>query len=1118
MIKVHPLYLPVLCLVLSLAACKPADPAPALSPDKAADEILRFESLDAGTTGITFSNQLDINTLRSPLEYINVYNGGGVGIGDINNDGLPDIYFTGNQTGNKLYLNKGDFKFEDITDKAGVGCAGSWCTGTTLYDVNGDGLLDIYVCRAYYEDPGRRTNLLFINNGDLTFTEQAKQYGIADDGYSIVATFLDYDKDGHADLYVGNHPLKRMESFAYHIAQWNHPKHETSNRMYHNNGNGTFTDVTEQTGLLNYGWTLGVIAADLNQDHWTDLYVAVDHTEPDRYYINNGNGTFREVSKEKLGHMSHSSMGIDAADVDNNGLLDLAIVEMLGTNNFNEKTKMASMNPELFWEFVKNNYHYQYMRNMLQLSMGDGSFSEIGQMAGMHRTNWSWSSLLADFDNDGWKDLYVSNGYFREYLDKDHFKKIMHELEGSDVTQEKKNDLMVAFGKKAPSNKVENNYFHNNGDLTFTETGRTVGLNFLGFTSGAAYADLDLDGDLDLVANNINDPASVYRNLINQQRHYLRIQLVYPATVCPIGTKVKITTASGLQYQEYANTRGYQSSVDGILHFGLKDDTEANEVIISWPDGKQQTITHVKADQVIRVNHADAGKTGANLFPAVSHSFTDITSSAGIDFRHADTEFDDYQKQVLLPHKMSQFGPFTCTADVNADGLEDFFVGGGNGQPGALYLQGPGGKFTKADIKAFVIDQAVDDMGAAFVDANNDGLPDLYVASGGNEYAEGNEAYRDRLYINTGKGVLQKVMNALPDIRTAGSCVKPCDFDADGDMDLFVGGRHVPGKYPSPASSTLLENRGGGYFDVTESRAPGLKELGMVTDAQWTDINGDGRKDLLITGEWMPITIFQQQDGKFTNETATYGLTHTVGWWNRVSEGDFNGDGQTDYVLGNLGRNYKYTASETRPFEIYASDFDENGTFDIALGYYFDNNVLYPVRGLQCSSEQVPSLKEKFHTYKEYGSASIFEVYGDKLKSALHYQATQFSSCLMINRGFGKYDLVPLPSLAQLSPANAIVVDDFNGDGLTDILTAGNLYVSEVETGRADAGKGCLLINQGEASFKALYPYESGLWLNGDVKDIQPIRLGKEGTKAYVVTSNNDYLRLLGYTGNKDAF
>jgi hypothetical protein len=1072
---------------------------------------LQFELLSPEETGIFFNNYLNIDELKSPFENINVYNGGGVAIGDINNDGLPDIYFTGNQVGNRLFLNKGNFQFEDITESAGVGVEEGWSTGVTMYDVNGNGFLDIYVCRAYHDDPKLRENLLFINNGDLTFTEMAADYGLNDDGYSIVATFLDYNKDGHADLFVGNHPTGRMRSFGEHIQNFHNPSLETSDRLYKNNGDGTFSDVTVESGILNYGWTLGVIAADLNQDGWTDLFVAVDHTEPDRYYLNNGDGTFREVSDEKLMHMSHSSMGIDAADINNNGLLDLAVVEMLSTDNFNEKTKMASMNPDLFWTFVDNDYHFQYMRNMLHLNVGGGHFVEIGQMAGVHRTNWSWAALLADFDNDGWKDFFVTNGYFREYLDKDHFNRIMGEMERSGTHGRNVQELMLDFGRLAPSTKTKNNFFRNLGDYKFNEVSGLTGLDFKGFSSGAAYADLNGNGKLDLVINNINDNASIYRNNLKEGNNYLRIKLNHPPNVCPIGTKVRIDNSTGLQFQEFTTTRGYQSAVEGIIHFGLGKEEKVDRLLIQWLDGRQQEITNIAANQLLEISYENSSQLGLEIHERYNPFFFDVTTRTGIDFVHQEMIYDDYQKQVLLPHKMSQLGPFIATADINGNGLEDFFIGGGNGQPGTIFLQTADGKFEKADMPSFMVDMLVDDMGAVFIDVNNDGLVDLYVASGGNEYPEGSELYRDRLYINLGNGVLQKVTNALPDIRISSSCVVPYDFNKDGFIDLFVGGRHVPWKYPSPANSVLLENDNGFYQDVTRSKAPDLIELGMVTDAVWLDFDGDGQTELIIVGEWMPISVFKWEDGQLKNKTSSFQLDNTVGWWNRIVAADLNGNGLQDLIIGNLGTNYKYAASEEKPFHVFADDFDGDGLFDIVLGYYFDDNVLYPVRGRECSSEQLPFIASQFTTYEEYGMASLFDIYGPKLNSALHYEATLFESVILYNRGNGKYDIVPLPVEAQFSPVNGIVVQDIDGDGKKDILLGGNLFVSEVETGRADASKGCFLRNLGNEQFKAYLPYESGLWLPLDLKDIQPLKIGPNGRTKWLISNNNDQMQVIEY-------
>jgi enediyne biosynthesis protein E4 len=1076
-----------------------------------------FETLPASATGITFDNEIDVEKVKSPLEYLNVYNGGGVAVGDINNDGLPDIYFGGNLSDNKLYLNKGNFQFEDITGKASVASANGWSTGVTMADVNGDGFLDIYVCRGYYDEPAKRQNLLFINNGDLTFSEKSKEYGLVDSSYSIVATFLDYDKDGHPDLFVGNHPLDQMASFEQHVKNWHNPQLEFSDRLYHNNGDGTFTDQTVQAGLLNYGWTLGTIAADLNQDGWTDIYVAVDQSEPDRYYLNNGDGTFSEVSEQKMRHISFSSMGTDAGDINNDGRLDLAIVEMLATGNFNEKTKMAPMNPKRFWSFVDAGYEFQYMRNALHLNMGDGTFSEIGQMAGTNRTDWSWSSLLADLDNDGWKDYYVTNGNLREYLDKDHQKKMLKSMEKAAAVGQSKKLLIADFGKTAPTQKVKNVFFKNNGNLTFTELGKEYGLDHPGYSSGAAYADFDNDGDLDLVVNNTNEEASVYKNMSREKtgNNYLRVKLEHLGTICPIGTKVTLESAAGLQFQEFTYTRGYQSSVEGVLHFGLGKDDLIKSLTIKWLDGKEQTLSDVKPNQVLTLRYQDAATLPVRV-KNTSLLFADATASAGIGYAHQETIFDDYAIQVLLPHKMSQFGPMVSTGDVNQDGLEDFYAGGGNGHPGALFFQNENGGFTKSEFPGFQAGVICEDMGSAIFDVNNDGLPDLYVASGGNEYEEGSALYRDRLYINDGKGQLKKAKGALPDIRTSSSCVKPFDFDGDGDLDIFVGGRQVPGRYPSPANSVLLENVGGKFQDASAAKAPGFRELGMVTDAIWTDLNGDNVPDLLIAGEWMPITVFLQSGGKFVNATADFGLENTTGWWNKIATGDIDNDGGNDFILGNLGLNYKYKATPEKPFHVYAGDFDKNGTFDIALGYFLKDDVLYPVRGRQCSSEQVPSIADEFPTYNEFGKASIFEVYGDNLKTALHYEAKVFTSSVLKNMGGGKYELSALPPEAQIAPVNGIVLQDFDDDGNLDLVIGGNLYVSEVETGRADAGKGLYLQGLGNGHFKPFYPYDSGLNIPGDVKDIRPIKTHLSADKWLLVCNNNDKLQLIKWTGNSN--
>ncbi|MEO1258493.1 MAG: VCBS repeat-containing protein [Bacteroidota bacterium] len=1077
-----------------------------------------FTALPSAKTGITFNNVIDPSKVLSPLQYVNVYNGAGVATGDINNDGLADVFFTGNVSDNKLYLNKGNMQFEDITQKAGVAGTNSWSNGVTMADVNGDGLLDFYVCRAYYHDQVRKSNQLYINNGDLTFSEKSKEYGLDDAGYSIVATFFDYDKDGDPDLYVGNHPLNRsVLSYNEHLEKWKNPVDETSDHLFRNNGDGTFTNVTKEAGVMNYCWTLGAVAADLNQDGWLDLYVSVDHTEPDRYYQNNGDGTFSEVSDQKMKHMSFFSMGVDAADINNDGLLDLGVVEMLSTDNFNEKTKMAPMNPERFWRMVEVGYQYQFMRNMLHLNMGGGAFSDIGQMAGMHRTNWSWAALFADFDNDGWKDFFVANGYLREYMDKDHTNRYTESFQQAKKEGMDNLALIRDYGRNAPVNPVPNNFFRNNGNLTFEEMGPEFGLDNEAYSSGAAYADLDNDGDLDLIVNHSNNVASVYQNQDRERggNNFFRVKLVRPDGMSPVGTKLTIETAAGMQFQEFTYTRGYQSSVEEVIHFGVAKDQTINRLMVEWLDGKKQVLNNLEVNQVLEVDYQNATLQGADD-QQNNRLFADVTNETGLTARHLETVFDDYKKQVLLPHKMSQFGPFVSSGDVDRNGLPDVYIGGANGQAGTLYYQQSPGQFTRADIPSFVGDQNCEDMQSVFLDVNNDGFIDLYVASGGNEFNENSEMLADRLYINVGKGMLQKVKNALPDLRISTSCVKPFDYDGDGDLDLFVGGRQVPGKYPSPASSVLLKNERGKFVDATAAEAPAFQQLGMVTDAAWTDVDADGVAELIIVGEWMPVTVFKQNNGRFVNVTEAFGLENSTGWWNRIAQADIDNDGDMDYVLGNLGWNYKYQASEEKPFHVYADDFDGNGSYDIALGYFLEGETLYPVRGLQCSSEQIPTIKKEFPTYTQFGKASIRDVYGEKLESALHYEAKNFSSSILKNMGNGILSLSNLPSAAQIAPVNAIVIEDFDGDGNKDLLLGGNLYVAEVETGRADAGKGLYLRGLGNGEFEPLLNPESGLSLSGDVKDIHLVNTGNPAEKFMIVGNNNAAFQVIKW-GNGGA-
>ncbi|MAO07647.1 MAG: hypothetical protein CL596_02930 [Alteromonas sp.] len=1068
-----------------------------------------FTAVPSSYSGIEFNNKLNVSELMSPLQNVNVYNGGGVAVGDINNDGLVDIFFTGNQVDNRLYLNKDGLSFEDITAKAGVASPNSWCTGATIVDINNDGLNDIYVCRSYYGEPSKRTNQLFINNGDLTFTERAEEYGLNDEGYSIMASFFDYDKDGLLDVFIGNHPPDRFLSYEEHFQNWSNPRLETSNQLYRNTGKSFFQKTTSKAGLVSYGWTLGMVTVDLNQDNWPDIYVTVDHTEPDRFYINNKNGTFREASVFGFEHMSQSSMGVDAGDINNDGLTDLITVEMLAEDPYRAKTQMQNMEVDRFWDFVRKGHNYQYMRNMLHVNNGNETFRELGQMAKIHKTDWSWASLFMDMDNDGWQDLYISNGYYRDYSDQDYRISYNEKMQEADLenNQGELRRLLVSHSKDAGSTKLKNYAFKNNGNYGFENISELSGLDFEGFSNGAAYADFDKDGDLDLVVNNIDDKASLYINGTIEKggNNWLRVGLQSAPNNTKLNTKVTVKTKSGIQFKEHTLTRGYQSSSEDALHFGIGKESDIEEIKVVWPDGASETVSNVAANSEITFLYENAKKQPLEEVKE-SPLFRDVEGRLGINFEHQEKYNDDYAVQVLLPHQMSCFGPALAKGDVNGDGLEDVFLGGAQEQVGALFIQEASGGFYRTGASFLAEDGFREDLGAAFFDIDNDGDLDLYVTSGGNEKPHKDVYYTDRLYLNNGDGTFQKSVNSIPKITESGSCVKPFDFDGDGDMDLFLGSRHTPGKYPFAPKSYLLENRNGKLVDVTSAKAPDLSSLGMVTDAVWTDFDKDGRQDLIIVGEWMPVSILINKNGNFLNETETYGLLATRGWWNTIDVADFNEDGNLEYVLGNLGTNYKYQVSEKSGFHIYGGDFDNNGSSDIVLSYDKGDKLL-PVRGKQCSSEQIPGLKKIFPTFDSFASATLPEIYGDKLESALHYSIDTFHSSILKQNKAGNWILENLPDAVQSAPINDVIIKDFDGDGFKDILAAGNLLVSEVETGRADAGIGCFLKGREDGSFQAQFYNTTGFFARDDVKKLETLKTNNGNY--FLVVRNNGPVQII---------
>lgn len=1096
-------------IIITIGACHGPDWSKKVSGG------LRLKNPDE--TGIDFSNDLAESHEMNIIIYQDFYSGGGVSIGDINNDSLPDLFFTGNMVPCRLYLNQGKFLFKDITSSAGLSNMGKgWYTGTTMADVNNDGYLDIYISKSGMFEPDDRRNLLFINNGDGTFTEKAYQYGLDQPGYSVNATFFDYDNDGDLDMFLVN---QGPEKFQREDIQ----KLRNENSLYcgdklFENRDGKFIDVTDDAGIISsvIGFGHGVSIGDVNEDGWQDIFVSNDFFEHDYLYLNNGDKTFTEALKKSFKHISNFSMGNDMADFNNDGLLDIMVLDMVAEGNRRLKANLGGSNYFKFNNYVKMGFYYQYMYNVLHMNNGNTTFSDIGMLAGISYTDWSWGPLFADFDNDGLKDLFIANGIRKDIRNIDwgkQYYKLMRLTHGRMEFKPSEWDMLLST---LPSEKVDNYMFRNRGDLTFEKVMDKWGLETPSFSNGSAYGDLDGDGDLDLVVNNIDDKAFVYENTFSNDtsRHYLQFKFKGPPdNPFAIGTEVHVYTGDSLQYQQLYLTHGYRSSIEPLLHFGLGKNKSVDSVLISWPDSKVTRLYNVLADRLLKIDYSAAEKTVFHHPVKSPGYFAEATSKLDLKCKHEENEYNDFLREPMLPHKMSTFGPGLAVADVNGDGLEDFYIGGAFRHRGHLFIQDEHGKFQDSDSAFWMGQRLHEDMGALFLDVDQDGDMDLYVVSGGNEFNEGSASLQDRLYFNDGRGHFIEMEDALPVIRTSGSVVLASDFDNDGDPDLFIGGRQVPGRYPLPADSYLLRNDGGKFTDVTGEKAPDLKKLGMVTAAVWTDYDSDGDQDLIVTGEWMPVTIFTNNSGTFKKESNTEnGLRYSAGWWWCISAHDLDGDGDEDLVAGNLGLNYRYKASIDEPFQIYSADFDANGKRDIVLAYYNDNHTLYPLRNRHYTVTQIPSLAERFPTDDQFAVATLEDVYGKKaLDSALHYNAYTFASCYIENKGDGKFKMKPFPNLAQISNQNAIIFNDVDRDGHDDIIMAGNLYASEVHTIRNDAGIGNWIKCDGHGNFRAV-PYRiSGLYIDGDVKDLKLIHVS--GKEFLLAAKNNDYLQAVEIKG-----
>jgi hypothetical protein len=1120
--------LPLGLLVLLFSACRKETPL--------------FEKLPASRTGITFSNTLTENDSINVLKFEYVYNGGGVGVADFNGDGLQDVFFAGNQVSSRLYLNRGDLRFEDVTAAAGTETK-LWCTGVSLVDVNQDGLTDIYLSTIAPDIRRAVPNLLFLNEGPDQqgiphFREVARAVGLADSSYATQAAWLDYDRDGDLDCFVLTNALELFNRNLIAVSQGS-GQERSLDRLYRNEGVRSqergvnskpsalltpdsslltpyFTDVSAQAGLTQRGWGLGVVVKDLTGDGWPDIYVANDFQSNDCLYVNQRNGTFRNDIAAMLPHQSHNSMGTDIADFNNDGAEDIVVVDMMPDDNLRQKTMFGNIAYDSYDMALRSGYQPQFVRNVLQLNHGNGHFGDVGYLAGVNATDWSWSALFADFDNDGWRDLLITNGYGKDITDLDFIsyreENSMFGSNGEERIRQFRKSTENLTGVHKPDF-----LFRNNGDLTFTNKAADWGLGDANYTNGAAYADFDNDGDLDLVMNNLNEEAHVYRNRLNERReaergepgaaaHFLRLKLAgQPGNREGLGAKVTLFFGKKRLYAEHALQRGYKSTVENALHFGLGAAGRVDSLDIAWPTGQRQVLRNVPANQTLTLRETDATRPPRPV-TAAPGLLADVTHAVGAAFRDQQNGYLDFKQQPTLPRLHSRSGPGLAVGDVNGDGLDDFFAGGAAHQPGGLFLQQKDGTFRSAEPPGGA--KTPEHLGVLLFDADGDGDLDLYAVGGSTEFGRESAEYQDALYLNDGDGGLKSAATALPDTRASGSCVTAADYDHDGDLDLFVGGRVAPGNYPLPARSYLLRNQSkeGRPGQFTDATPPALREVGMVTAALWTDYDNDGWPDLLLAGEWMPLTFFKNEKGILH---SPFSILNSQGWWNSLAAGDFDNDGDVDYVAGNLGLNSKYKASPDQPVSVYAKDFDQNGTMDAILTHFIQGKE-YPTHPRGTLTDQVVAVKKLATTYAAYGRMTFSDLFksGD-LEGATVYHATQMASAYVQNDGAGRFTLRPLPMLAQIAPMNGLAPLDFDHDGNLDLLAVGNDYSPEPLTGRYDAAIGWLLRGDGRGGFSPVPARESGLLVQGDAKALALLPR-PDGQPRFVVSRTSDSLQVWG--------
>ncbi len=1083
------------------------------SPSEQSEENLKlFTHLDNDDVGIDFINELTYDSKFNIYTYRNFYNGGGVGVGDINNDGLLDIYFTSNMGKNRLYLNKGDFKFEDITDKAGVSGNRSWSTGVTITDVDGDGLLDIYVCNSGDLRGDNKQNELFINNGDLTFSEKAVDFGIADRGLSTHAAFFDYDRDGDLDLYLLNNSYRAIGSF--NLQENERYVRDTigGDKLFRNDAN-QFIDVSEDAGIYGsiIGFGLGVTVGDVNKDGWQDIYISNDFFERDYLYINNQDGTFDEQLEQQMRSISVASMGADMADINNDAYPEIFVTEMLPETDARRKTVTTFESWDKYQLNLKYDYYHQFTRNMLHLNNTDGTFSEIGRFAGVEATDWSWAALIADYDRDGFKDLFIANGIFQDLTDQDY----LNYMYDQDVIKKVLSQETIDFKElidPIPSVRIPNYAYQNKGDYQFAKVTTEWGLDSASHSNGSVYGDFDNDGDLDLVINNVNMPPFIYRNeadKIASDNAYLQFELKGKGkNTQGIGTQILVSHQGKSFYVEQTVTRGFQSSVDPRPYLGLGQITKVDSVVVRWPGGNTTVLTEVPTNQTLKLNEVEATETNKlNDKTRPDLLFEEVADL--IDFEHKENHFVDFDRDRLIYHMLSTEGPNICAGDVNGDGLEDFYVGGARDNAGALFIQTRRG-FRKSNTRVWESNKGSEDIDCLLFDADNDNDLDLYVASGGNEFSSSSSALADRLYINNGKGSFTKDQQILPTFRFENSSsVEANDFDGDGDLDLFVGVRLKARLYGVPMNGYLLENDGSGKFkDVTKEVAPDLVNSGMFTDSEWADVDGDGDDDLIVVGEWMAVRILLNTDGVFSEATNEFGLGSTSGWWTNVVSSDIDNDGDIDFIVGNHGLNSRFRTSKDKPASLHINDFDQNGTPEQILSVY-EGDASYPMALKHDLIMQLPSLKKKYLKYESYKEQTVTDIFNSaELEKAIILEAHTFESSLLRNTGNG-FEVVPLPGEAQLSPIYGILVDDFDDDGNQDVLLGGNFHNSKPEVGRYDADYGLLLKGDGKGQFDVVKSKDSGFRYDGQVRDLEVVDFGPG--KLVLAAKNNGKLQVFKY-------